>query len=138
MIKIHLKPFSTNESKTPVVNRKTGKTKMISTADYKVFEFRMIGELGRFELPLIKKGEDVYILFEFGFSSKSSDWDNPIKTTQDVVSKYLEFNDNQILIGAARKQIVKKGEEYIAFKLYKSDEIKDWLKDVENLTEDLK
>lgn len=55
----------------------------------------------------------------FGFSSSQSDWDNPIKPFQDVLQKKYGFNDNRIFEAHVYKELVKKGDEYIRFKIEK-------------------
>lgn len=56
------------------------------------------------------------ILFlEFGFSSEGSDFDNPIKPFQDIISKQYGFNDNRIIDANIKSFIVPKGKEYIKF-----------------------
>ena len=51
----------------------------------------------------------------FGFSSKGSDIDNCVKPFQDLLYKKYRFNDNQIYELNVKKEIVKKGEEFINF-----------------------
>jgi len=53
----------------------------------------------------------------FGFSSKKSDWDNPIKCFVDILQKKYGFDDNQIYRGVIEKTIVPKGEEFIEFEI---------------------
>ena len=60
---------------------------------------------------------DLSLTCWFGFSSRGSDWDNPIKPFQDILQKKYKFNDSRIYEGHVYKKIVKKGEEYIRFKL---------------------
>lgn len=57
------------------------------------------------------------IYFVWGFSSSASDWDNPIKPFQDAIAKKYNFNDKLIMKGTVEKKIVKKGHEYIGFKI---------------------
>ena len=57
--------------------------------------------------------------YEFGVSSNGSDWDNGIKSFQDLLSAKYGFNDNRIMQALVRKIIVKKGQEYISFKIEK-------------------
>lgn len=69
-------------------------------------------------LPKMKLPEPPYeIYLEFGFSSKGSDWDNGIKPILDIISDYYGFNDNLIYLATVKKVIVKKGQEYIKFKI---------------------
>lgn len=52
-----------------------------------------------------------------GQSASSCDWDNPIKTFQDVMAKKYGFNDKRIFRGVVEKVIVPKGKEYIEWDL---------------------
>ncbi len=52
----------------------------------------------------------------FGFSSKGSDIDNPLKPFIDTLQKKYLFNDNRIYRIEAEKVDVKKGKEFIDFK----------------------
>jgi len=56
---------------------------------------------------------DLKACFTFGFSSKGSDIDNPIKPLIDILQLKYGFNDNQIKRLEVDKEIVKKGNEFI-------------------------
>ena len=56
------------------------------------------------------------ITFHFGMSM-ASDYDNPVKIFQDVLSKKYGFNDNRIFAGHQYKILVPKGEEFIKFEI---------------------
>jgi Holliday junction resolvase RusA-like endonuclease len=58
-----------------------------------------------------------HIRIVFGLSSKNADWDNCIKTFQDVLQEVYGFNDKEISHGEVVKLHVKKGKEFIAFDL---------------------
>jgi len=49
----------------------------------------------------------------FGFSSKGSDIDNPIKCFVDCLQKKYGFNDSRIYKLVVIKEVVKKGSEFI-------------------------
>lgn len=71
-------------------------------------------------LPNIKIPEPPYkIYFKFGFSSKLSDWDNPIKPFQDILQKRYGFDDRDIFKAVVEKELVKKGCEFIEFNIEK-------------------
>lgn len=53
---------------------------------------------------------------EFGMSALS-DLDNPLKPLLDVLQKKYGINDRDILELRAKKKVVKKGKEFIAFKI---------------------
>jgi len=57
------------------------------------------------------------LIIQFGFSSKGSDIDNCVKVFQDVLQDKYGFNDNMIYRLVVNKCIVKKGDEYINFKI---------------------
>lgn len=65
----------------------------------------------KFDLPK----SPYHIIFEFGFSSKASDWDNPVKLIQDALSDKYGFNDKLIRKGTVFTKIVPKGQEYFKF-----------------------
>src|ERR1700749_4675964 len=69
-----IKPLSINQA---------WQGKRFKTAEYIRYEETLINSLPDIQLP-----EAPYeIYFKFGFSSSASDWDNCVKTTQDVLSK---------------------------------------------------
>lgn len=69
-------------------------------------------------LPTMKIPEPPYELhLEWGFSSRGSDWDNPLKSTIDAISDKYKFNDNLIYKAVVEKMIVKKGQEYFKFEI---------------------
>ena len=53
----------------------------------------------------------------FGFSNKASDVDNGNKTFIDLLQAKYKFNDKEIYKLVSIKKIVKKGHEYITFKV---------------------
>ena len=53
----------------------------------------------------------------FGFSSKAGDIDNPIKLFLDILQKKYGFNDKNIYELQVEKRDVKKGKEFIQFKI---------------------
>jgi len=57
--------------------------------------------------------------YEFGLSSRGADYDNNVKSLQDIISKKYGFNDNRIMEANIKKVIVPKGKEYITFKFEK-------------------
>jgi Holliday junction resolvase RusA-like endonuclease len=105
MIKIDIKPLSTN---------KAWKGKRFKTDAYKNFETIMMWMLPNMN---VSKKSPLHIHFQFGFSSKGSDLDNPIKQTIDCLQKKYGFNDNQIYRMVVDKFIVKKGKEFIKFEI---------------------
>lgn len=105
MTRIELKPLSVNEA---------WKGRRFKTDAYKKYERNLT-----FILPkkLIIPEPPFVITLKFGFSSASSDWDNCIKTTQDILAKKYKFNDKLIRRGIVDTEIVPKGKEYLEFKI---------------------
>lgn len=61
---------------------------------------------------------DLKVEFVFGMS-KAMDIDNPLKVTIDCLQKKHGFNDNRIMILHVKKEVVKKGNEFIEYKISK-------------------
>jgi Holliday junction resolvase RusA-like endonuclease len=83
------------------------------TPDYKNYEKALMESLPHIPIPTGK----LEIHFIFGFSSKSSDWDNPVKPLQDILQKRYKFNDKLIKRAIVDVTDVKKGEEFIIFEI---------------------
>jgi len=110
LIVLPVKPFSVNDA---------WKGRRFRTDEYDAYHLHI-----KLILPkriVIPKGR-LMIVFDFYFSSKTSDWDNPIKPLQDIICATYGLNDNNIYTGIVRKFIVKKGEERTEFRLYEFTE----------------
>ena len=104
MIEIRTKPLSVNGA---------WKGRRFRTDEYKNYVFGVM-----WMLPKIKIPEPPYLVkYEFGFSSKGSDIDNPIKCFQDILVKKYGIRDQDIYELNVKKKIVKKGSEYIKFEI---------------------
>lgn len=57
------------------------------------------------------------VYYEFGFSNKLCDFDNPCKPLGDILQKKYGFNDNEIYEAHIVKKIVKRGKEYIKVRI---------------------
>lgn len=57
------------------------------------------------------------VYYEFGMSYSGADWDNPCKPLQDILQAKYKFNDSRIMEATVKKVIVKRGQEYIKFKI---------------------
>ncbi len=101
---INIKPLSINEAL---------KGRKYKTEKYNSWRLEMSFKLPKLEVP---KGK-LKLSLEFGFSSKGSDIDNPVKLTTDSLQLRYGFNDNQIYRLEVDKKIVPKGKEYIKFNL---------------------
>jgi hypothetical protein len=103
-MKIKIKPLSVNQC---------FQGRRFKTPKYKTYENILLSKLEPLELPL----PPFEIYFKFGFSSKLSDWDNPIKPFQDILQKKYKFNDRDVFKAVIEKEIVKKGNEFIEFSI---------------------
>lgn len=104
MVRIDIKPLSVNEA---------WKGRRFKTDAYIVYQNTLLWLLPKMVVP----SPPYQIHFKFGFSNSLSDWDNPVKPTQDILSKKYGFNDKLIRRAIVETEIVKKGEEYIEFEL---------------------
>jgi Holliday junction resolvase RusA-like endonuclease len=106
MNRLDIKPLSVNEA---------WQGRRFKTPDYKSYESALLLILPR----TLKVPESGYLslYLEVGFSSKASDWDNPIKPFQDVLQKKYHFNDNRIKSSQVEVYEVPKGQEYIIFEI---------------------
>lgn len=105
MIKIHIKPLSVNEA---------WQGRRFKTQKYKIYEQTLFYLLPKkIDMPL----PPFEIYFKFGLSSSLSDWDNPVKPTQDILSKKYKFNDKLIARAVVETEKVEKGKEYIIFNI---------------------
>ena len=104
---LQIKPLSVNEC---------FKGRRFRTIKYDVFIKNML-----LLLPLkldIPDETNIKLAIEFGFSSKASDIDNCCKSFIDCLVKKYKVDDRFIYEMHVFKTIVKKGEEYIKFKIY--------------------
>ena len=83
------------------------------TPEYKKYERDIMLLLPHLTIP----DGDLLLTIEFGFSSKASDIDNPVKPFLDCLQKKYGFNDKRIKKMIVNKEIVKKGSEYINFNI---------------------
>ena len=104
--KIKIKPLSVNQA---------WQGRRFKTQKYKAYESELLSKLKGADVPdgLL----DVFL--ELGFSNKASDIDNPVKLILDILQKKYQFNDNKIYRLEIKKKIVKKGDDYIKFKIKK-------------------
>lgn len=101
---LNIKPLSVNQ---------VWQGKRFKTKKYKEYEKTVLSILPKLKIP----DGNLKIIITFGFSSKLSDWDNPIKPFQDILQKKYKFNDSRIYKAEIEKVIVKKGNEFIEFKI---------------------
>lgn len=110
MIKLNIKPLSVNESY---------QSKKVKTAKYRAYTKHLAYILPKLDVP---EG-NLVVLYEFGVSNMQSDTDNMVKPFQDQLQAKYGFNDNKIIEFTARKIKVKKGSEFIRFKIMSAKKI---------------
>lgn len=96
--RVKCKPLSINAA----YFRKRGGD-VVKTKEYKVFEDAMEAALEGIELESTEWMYD--ISYKFGFARVTSDVDNPIKPTTDVLQNILGFNDRQVYRITAEKYV---------------------------------
>ena len=101
MIKLDIKPLSVN---------KAFQGRRFKTKEYKAFEKTMLTILPKNKINVLNS---LKITLEYGFSNKLSDIDNPCKMVLDCLCKKYGFDDRQIYELIQKKEIVKKGSEFI-------------------------
>lgn len=105
--KLNIKPLSVNQA---------FKGKKYRTDKYDSFIYACLKILPKsIDIP---DKENIKLAIQFGFSSKASDIDNCCKTFIDCLVKKYKVDDRFIYELHVFKDIVKKGDEYIRFKIY--------------------
>lgn len=104
MIEIRIKPLSVNEA---------FQGKRFKTAKYDTFIRSMLYQLPKITLPQAPYSMNIVL----GYSSKASDIDNGLKSLLDCLVKKYGFDDREIYQMNVKKEIVKKGSEFIKFEI---------------------
>ena len=104
-VRVNIKPLSVNQ---------VWKGRRFKTPEYKVYSTAVSLLIPK---KIIVPEGLLRVYYEFGLSSNGGDWDNGVKPLQDIISAKYGFNDNRIMEATVRKVIVKKGQEYISFKI---------------------
>lgn len=99
-LNIPMKPLSVNEA---------WQGRRYKTDAYKAYEMEMLLRLPKGQLP----APPYRVRYEFGFSNRQADFDNPCKPIGDILQKKYGFNDNEIYEAVIRKKVVPRGHEYI-------------------------
>lgn len=102
MAKIDIKPLSVNEC---------WQGRRFKTEKYKWYELELISLLPD-QVDITDK-----LSIEFGIS-KLSDIDNPLKPFLDILQKKYGINDRDFNELTVKKNVVKKGQEFIFFYFY--------------------
>ena len=100
-MKIQIKPLSVNQ---------VWQGKRFKTKKYKSYEKELLLLLPKIKIDFKR---DLSVHLTFGFSSPLSDIDNPLKPILDVLQKRYGFDDKQIFELSVKKELVKKGSEFI-------------------------
>ena len=104
MTRLPIKPLSVNDA---------WKGRRYKTDKYRAYEMELLCRLPKIVLP----PPPYEVTYRFGFSSASSDNDNPVKPFQDVLSKKYKFNDKLIKRTIIESDYVKKGQEFVEFSI---------------------
>jgi Holliday junction resolvase RusA-like endonuclease len=104
---INIKPLSINEA---------FKGRRFRSDKYNLFIKNCLSQLP--VLIIIPDKLNIKLAIEFGFSSSRSDIDNCCKTFIDCLVKKYGVDDRYIYELHVFKKVVKKGDEYIKFKIY--------------------
>ena len=118
MIELRIKPLSQNDAYDPVVVKRkiNGRLRhiaqIVKSKEYKRYT-KDLPKLLPTELQL-PPGKLVFLV-RFHFATASSDYDNPIKSMQDLICAYYGVNDNKIYLGLQEKVVAGKGNEMIQF-----------------------
>ena len=104
--KVNIKPFSQNKA------RRGRQWKTQECEQFmEDFAFLLLAEVPQEPLP---EG-DLEIHFLFGMWHPGADYDNPLKTAQDVVAAHYGIDDKRFIGGSQCKIRVKKEDEFIAY-----------------------
>ena len=101
---LRIKPLSVNQA---------WQGKRFKTPKYKNWRTEICYLLPELDVPNVK----LSLYIKFGFSSKASDIDNPLKTFIDALQFKYKFDDKMIYKLEVHKEIVKKGQEFISFNI---------------------
>jgi len=104
MTRLPIKPLSVNDA---------WKGRRYKTNAYRAYEMELLYRLPKIVLP----PPPYEVTYRFGFSSASSDNDNPVKQFQDILSKKYKFNDKLIKRTIIESDYVKKGQEFVEFSI---------------------
>jgi Holliday junction resolvase RusA-like endonuclease len=98
----------------PLTANRLWKGRKFKTALYLEYEQELFYKLPKLVIDPNKK---LKLDITFGFSNKLCDLSNPLKAFEDILQKKYGFNDRNVVEIHLRKDIVKKGEEYIDFNI---------------------
>jgi Holliday junction resolvase RusA-like endonuclease len=107
-MKLDIKPLSINEA---------FQGRRFKTEKYNRYEKAVLLLLPKLQIP----EPPLKLSLVFGFSNIAADLDNPAKLFIDCMQKKYGFNDKHIFELNIRKEVVKKGAEFIGFQIDKVD-----------------
>ena len=85
---------------------------------YKTKAYETYEKLLLYSLPMLKiPAAPFEVHYIFGMSNGAADIDNPIKPLQDIIQKKYGINDKDIYKIIVLKSKVRKGNEYISFRI---------------------
>lgn len=88
--------------------------KRFKTKEYKAYEKEMLLILPDIDF---KPNDKMKVKITFGYSNVLNDIDNGLKPLIDILQKKYNFNDRYIYDLRVKKEIVKKGEEFIQIQI---------------------
>ena len=109
---LKIKPLSVNDAY---------KGRKYKTSNHHKFKDHITILLKNKRILKLEKKERFYILYHFYISNIQNDVDNLIKLTQDAICNKIGTDDRYIMGIHAKKFIVKKGQEHIKFKIFKTE-----------------
>ena len=104
-MRIDIKPLSVNEA---------WQGRRFKTPKYKNYERSVLLMLKPCKIDL---EAHLRVFLTFGYSNTLCDIDNGLKPFIDILQKYYKINDRKIYELVVKKEIVKKGKEFIEFKI---------------------
>ena len=111
MFEINLQPLSQNQAWAG---------KRYKTANYKEYEKNLINHFRLLDLPRIEPGEKFCVYYEWSITNRV-DNSNCVKLFEDILCKYLQVNDRDVLAFYSRKNVVKKADSSIKFALFATE-----------------
>ena len=99
-----------NLNKKALSVNKAWQGKRFKTKEYKAYEREILHLLPDLEINNL---HDIKISIRFGYSNSLTDIDNGLKPLIDILQKKYNFNDRYIYELNVKKEIVKKGKEFI-------------------------
>mgnify|MGYP003655836958 CR=1 FL=1 len=104
-MRVQIKPLSVNQ---------VWQGRRFKTPIYKAYEKEMLISLPDLE---ICTESHLRVDITFGYSTRAADIDNALKPFLDCLQKRYGINDNKIYFLNVKKEIVKKGKEFIDFNI---------------------